>query len=378
MSAQAPTKDKPEQQPEPEQPEGDGQGEQQDEPGPAKPGEEAGLWPRLFYAQAIVRGPGKTGQNTDQNYTYVEHSQVVRVAKAALHEAGLIAFPAKGPTIAQIEQQTRSGGAAMMATYEGELTVLCPSSGEEANFPMVGAGRDTPGDKAIYKATSGALKYALGLALEIPFGDDPEDDSDGRQSQPIAATGTMPGWAHPAKPKDRERAINALRYLLAGGDRAKIEAIQPDHPRVARAIASTESMTGDEPILPAIAAAALIYAGAELRAARKARADAQQAAAEGQQAQQASGEPEQPPEAEDEAGPITNPPAEFDPRTQTMKPKGEAQPEPEARRQEPPAPPSDAAEDPIAEAERQAAEGQLDGVVYGDDSEDPDTRGIGF
>jgi hypothetical protein len=49
-------------------------------------------------------------------------------------------------------------------------------SGESLIVEAVGAGTDQPGDKAFYKAQTGAKKYALTQAFLIATGDDPEDE----------------------------------------------------------------------------------------------------------------------------------------------------------------------------------------------------------
>ena len=48
-------------------------------------------------------------------------------------------------------------------------------SGEELSVRVAGEGAD-PGDKAPYKAMTGALKYALLQSFLLSTGDDPEDE----------------------------------------------------------------------------------------------------------------------------------------------------------------------------------------------------------
>jgi hypothetical protein len=52
---------------------------------------------------------------------------------------------------------------------------------------MQSQGQDK-GDKGVYKAITGAIKYALTSALLIPTGDDPEDDKNDKPSQAAAAS----------------------------------------------------------------------------------------------------------------------------------------------------------------------------------------------
>ena len=53
---------------------------------------------------------------------------------------------------------------------------ICKDSGEMIDGTYHGAGEDK-GDKAIYKAITGALKYILTTSFLIPTGDDPENET---------------------------------------------------------------------------------------------------------------------------------------------------------------------------------------------------------
>jgi hypothetical protein len=57
-----------------------------------------------------------------------------------------------------------------------EFKFIDGETGEELVFHSEGEGQDA-GDKGIYKAITGAQKYALMKAFMIPTGDDPEADS---------------------------------------------------------------------------------------------------------------------------------------------------------------------------------------------------------
>jgi hypothetical protein len=60
-----------------------------------------------------------------------------------------------------------------------EITLTDSESGEQMVVPWHGVGEDT-GDKAIYKALTGSLKYFYIQLLSLPTGDDPEDDAHDR------------------------------------------------------------------------------------------------------------------------------------------------------------------------------------------------------
>jgi hypothetical protein len=72
------------------------------------------------------------------------------------------------------EGLTPSGKQALL-TLRFTWTLTDGDSGETISFQSVGTGADS-GDKAAYKAATGALKYALLTGFLIPTGDDPEAD----------------------------------------------------------------------------------------------------------------------------------------------------------------------------------------------------------
>ncbi len=87
---------------------------------------------------------------------------------------------------------------------EAQLTMLScryifedVDSDEVVTAAMQSQGQDK-GDKGVYKAITGAIKYALTSALLIPTGDDPEDERNDKPSQAEAAK-KMPSITSAAK-----------------------------------------------------------------------------------------------------------------------------------------------------------------------------------
>jgi hypothetical protein len=62
-----------------------------------------------------------------------------------------------------------------LLTLRFTWTLTDGETGETLSFQSIGTGADS-GDKAAYKAATGALKYALLTGFLIPTGDDPESD----------------------------------------------------------------------------------------------------------------------------------------------------------------------------------------------------------
>ena len=128
------------------------------------------------------RGVEKGGVNQFHRYKYASDADILFTLKPLLAENGL-AFILVGYVVEAIaEVKTKNGGAERLidlrVTYR-----LCHKSGEWMDVTAPGSGQD-PGDKAHYKAMTGALKYALRQSFAIPTGDDPEADAQPKRESP--------------------------------------------------------------------------------------------------------------------------------------------------------------------------------------------------
>jgi hypothetical protein len=165
----------------------------------------------------------KTGQNSAQNYRFVTAADIYQAVHAAFTEAGIsTATECKVLSEKTMESyitdvKTRqpvfdADGKALvkranLATVEVKVTLTCVDTGEQAAFTGVGSGWD-PNDKALAKAQTMALKYALTSGLLIATGDDPEadDNTDRDSAGPYAAQTRTPqaaaaAAARPAAPR---------------------------------------------------------------------------------------------------------------------------------------------------------------------------------
>lgn len=152
----------------------------------------------------IYAGSGyikKDKRNTAQSYNYISEEAMVRRLRELFIENGVIMIPSVIDTkMIQTEVSTKAGIKAVPITRVTiNYTVVDVDTGECYNFLMVGDGTDT-GDKAIYKAVTGANKYALMKLCQIPTGDDPEEDWP-------ADTTAEP---EPEKPKVDDRTANFI------------------------------------------------------------------------------------------------------------------------------------------------------------------------
>jgi hypothetical protein len=123
---------------------------------------------------AGFRGVEKSGKNSFHGYKYASDADILWMLKPLLAEHGLSVMLVSFAVINVGEIKTNNGKTERLidlcVTYR-----LSHKSGEWVLVQSPGSGQD-PGDKAHYKAMTGALKYALRQTFAIPTGDDPEAD----------------------------------------------------------------------------------------------------------------------------------------------------------------------------------------------------------
>jgi len=132
---------------------------------------------KLADACDAVGGVEKKGKNEKQNYKYLKAADVAKAIRHELFSRGIvIMFDEKEFT--QLRSiKTNSGGEMGEFMLRSEVTFLDGESSEKLGpFGAYGVAMDT-GDKAIWKAKTGALKYVLrGIGLIPDEKDDPEAD----------------------------------------------------------------------------------------------------------------------------------------------------------------------------------------------------------
>jgi len=140
----------------------------------------------------------KRGHNELCNYSYVTAADIAGAIGDLLAELGVVVIP----RLEEITYESAAGRGETirMARVVMAYTFADVDSGEELVAKVAGQGHD-PGDKAPYKAMTGALKYALLQSFLLATGDDPEDERPDARSTPA----------------NTERPINAeeLRTLKA-------------------------------------------------------------------------------------------------------------------------------------------------------------------
>lgn len=117
----------------------------------------------------------KTGYNSFHKYKYATEADVNEKVREELAKLNVIMVPSVKSCINRTHL-TSSGKTEYIVTVEVEFTFFDGDSEEKITLTSFGEGQDA-GDKGVYKAITGAQKYALMKAFMIPTGDDPEADA---------------------------------------------------------------------------------------------------------------------------------------------------------------------------------------------------------
>lgn len=122
----------------------------------------------------------KDGKNTQQHFDYVSEAQVKAILQKKLSEHGIQIIPSY-EIVNLWTDQTSKGYKLNYASVLGEFVI---TNGQEQRVGrMPGVGMDS-GDKAIYKAETGAQKNFLMQLFLMSTGDDPEKDNSNNRNTP--------------------------------------------------------------------------------------------------------------------------------------------------------------------------------------------------
>lgn len=134
-----------------------------------------GLIAKLADACNAVGGVEKKGRNEFQKYTYVRAADISKVFRRELFNRNVL-LTSNELEVTEKDVPTNSGGTMHYLTLKVEYTLHDGDSRDELKSIAFGMGMDS-GDKAIWKAKTGALKYFLrGLGIVPDERDDPEAD----------------------------------------------------------------------------------------------------------------------------------------------------------------------------------------------------------
>lgn len=130
---------------------------------------------KLAHVMKQVQYIEKKGYNSFNKYKYATESDVQEKVREVLADQNVIMLPDVVEHTTR-EHQNRKGNVEYIATVKVNFTFIDGETGETLSIHSSGEGQDA-GDKAVYKAITGAQKYAIMKAFMIPTGDDPESDS---------------------------------------------------------------------------------------------------------------------------------------------------------------------------------------------------------
>jgi hypothetical protein len=136
-----------------------------------------------------VNSVAKNGHNEKQKYDYACEADFKREVRGPFFSKGLVIIP-EILERSNYEVPTQSGGSMRYVDVTVKYTVYDSETGESLSGSSTGTGSDM-GDKAVYKAMTGAFKYWLSQSNMIPTGDDPEDDG-GEKKNGTPANGQKP------------------------------------------------------------------------------------------------------------------------------------------------------------------------------------------
>ncbi|MEJ8548435.1 ERF family protein [Brevibacillus borstelensis] len=173
--------------------------------------EQRTLVKKLAKVMQEVKYIQKRGYNKFHQYKYATEADVAEKVREILAEQNVIMIP--NMTSHSIrEHTTNKGNREYIVTANMEFKFIDGDSGEEITFNMTGEGQD-PGDKATYKAVTGAQKYALMKVFMIPTGDDPEADEGVDQRNNEQRSGQKPA---PNVSAPKEATLKA-KYQMGKG-----------------------------------------------------------------------------------------------------------------------------------------------------------------
>lgn len=118
----------------------------------------------------------KDKQNTMQGYNYLSEAKIKETIKREFEKQGII-FNYSTNDVSQYEiSPTHKGTKQFCVVVKGTYSFIDIDSEDRIDGYWAGSGTDT-GDKGLYKAITGGIKYVLNTNFLIPTGDDPENDN---------------------------------------------------------------------------------------------------------------------------------------------------------------------------------------------------------
>lgn len=156
------------------------------------------LYTAMQAARAKMAVVAKSGFNKFDNYSYATLIDYVDAIQGPLDAHGLLVTNDVIHHEFLPDRPTKSQGIEHVVRITLRTRVIHCDTGEWMHIETLGEGQDR-GDKAYYKAVTGARKYALAMLFNLATDDDPETDSHENEPGKPAAKPPVPAAApHPA------------------------------------------------------------------------------------------------------------------------------------------------------------------------------------
>lgn len=215
----------------------------------AAPAAPKSLVRKLAEVMAEVERVAKRGRNDFHRYDYATEADIVGAVREHMASRSLMLVP-DVQEVSWRELAAKDGKQRdPICTLKVRFTVLDGDNGNGSlSFTIIGEGQDS-GDKASYKAMTGATKYALLKLFLIPTGDDPERDATPREKP--RRPGQRLGYDLPPAIEERARAREEgqearAETTPAASGKATLERLA-DEQLAAKAEAADEPPFGYEP-----------------------------------------------------------------------------------------------------------------------------------
>lgn len=135
---------------------------------------------KLFLARKAALAVAKNGNSAEGDYSYARFEDVLAEASKQLEKRDIYYLPS------MVDEELIMGRTGVIAKSVIEYEIFDTKTDESLKVRWAGTGFDTPGDKALFKASTGTEKYFLARLLGIPFGTDPEADAGTASASPEA------------------------------------------------------------------------------------------------------------------------------------------------------------------------------------------------
>lgn len=133
----------------------------------------AGLFKKLVNVMGKIERVPKNGFNSFHKYKFVQEADLSEYVRKFFVEEGLaLIVGAKGQTLTPVGDKGD-----LLTSLEMEITIADVETGEGITVPWQGQGTDK-GDKGLYKAMTGGVKFWLLKTFLVPSGEDPEGDEE--------------------------------------------------------------------------------------------------------------------------------------------------------------------------------------------------------